>query len=183
MRTDYRAAAINLTYISLSQRLPNHLQRELNLSGGRTGRSQQACSSNGCSRGIKDSHIIGGNGHRKVSTIQNIENLCPELHVEVLRAVGHRLGRRTPRRTLEKRLGHRLPRRHHLLRASTRAHFAPRRCPQQSVDTVRCLIGDNSFGVETFKNRSGFLVKAQGCARNIISASLASGLALPESST
>jgi len=63
--------------------LPHHLQGKLNLPGGCGGRGQKTRNAGRSPRRIEDVGVIRNDGYMKVGAIQDIEDLNPELHVEL----------------------------------------------------------------------------------------------------
>ena|ERR1700724_781863 len=65
-------------------RLPDQLKGKLDLARRGCGRRQQACGAARRPCVIKDIRIIGRNRDAEIGPIQDVENLCPELHVKGL---------------------------------------------------------------------------------------------------
>ena len=69
----------------MSSSLPYDLQGELDFSRRRHGRAKQSGDTRRRTRRIKDVGIIGKRRRSEVGMIEEIEDFCPELHIEVFR--------------------------------------------------------------------------------------------------
>src|SRR5260370_33595255 len=73
------------TSSTANQMLKDDLYRKLTFPCGCSSSRQQTCLPSICSRRIENIRVVGGCGRSEIGVVENVENLSPELHVEVFR--------------------------------------------------------------------------------------------------